>query len=81
VITSAASISNSLASSVGNSGILGLGSGPAAFDAAAGSTGSSGPSAGASGGLANTGVPVLVLFVGFATLLAGGFLSWKRAPA
>jgi hypothetical protein len=24
---------------------------------------------------------VLVLFVGFATLLAGGFLSWKRAPA
>jgi hypothetical protein len=82
VLSPAASVnSNSLATSVANNGTSGLGSGPAAVNAATKSGAPSGPSAGSPGGLANTGLPVLVLLVGFGTLLAGGFLSWKRAPA
>jgi hypothetical protein len=56
-------------------------SGTGAANAASGS-GLAGPSAGAPGGsLANTGLPVLLVFAALSSLLAGGFLVRKRTPA
>jgi hypothetical protein len=79
-VTSNAAVAGKPANSAAiNDGIARPGTGAA--NAASGSS-LTGPSAGAPGGsLANTGLPVLLVFAALSSLLAGGFLVRKHTPA
>jgi hypothetical protein len=74
-----AAVAGKPANSAASNGTAGPGTGAA--NAASGSS-LADPSAGAPGGsLANTGLPVLLVFAALSSLLAGGFLVRKSTPA